>query len=126
MTVADFSLVRKTPVTIVRHSEGSYVNGRWVEGTESSVIIQANVHPFSDYQVYLLPEADRTKSWMWLFTADLVRSKKEGTQGHGADRFLWDGEWYEVMKTQKFSMGVRDHYEAKCARIELTPDAPSS
>lgn len=124
MSIAQFSLVKKTPVTILRHSEGSYVDGEWVEGAETSTIIQANVHPFSDYQVMMLPESDRTKSWVWLFTADEVRIKKEGPSGvaHGADRFVWDGDTYEAMKVQKYSMSVRDHYEIKAARVELTPN----
>lgn len=122
MSIAQFSLVRKVPVTILRHSEGSFVDGDWVEGSEVEVIVQANVHPFSDYQVSILPESDRTRSWMWMFTADVVRSKKEGAGGYGADRFEWDGDMYEVMKTQNFKMGVQDHFEAKCARVELTPN----
>ena len=125
MTIADFSLVRKTPVTILRHAQGSWVDGDWVEGAEQEVIIQANVHPFSDYQVMMLPESDRTKSWMWLFTASLVRQKKEGIGGYDADRFVWEGDLYEVRMVQTFSMGVRDHREAKCVRVEVTPDAPS-
>lgn len=122
MSIAQFSLVKKVPVTILRHSEGSYIDGEWVEGVQQRIIIQANIHPFSDYQVSILPESDRTRSWMWLFTADLVRQKKEGTEGYGADRFMWDGDLYEVMKTQNFRMGVRDHFEAKCARVELSPN----
>lgn len=122
MSIAQFSLVNKVPVTILRHAPGSFVKGDWVEGAEQQVTIKANVHPFSDYQVMMLPEADRTKSWMWLFTADLVRQKKEGTNGWGADRFMWDGDLYEVMAVQNFKMGVRDHREARCARIEITPN----
>jgi len=122
MSIAQFSLVRKTPVTILRHSQGYYLNGDWVEGVEQQVVIQANVHPFSDYQVMLLPESDRTKSWMWLFTADLVRQKKEGVGGWGADRFMWDGDLYEVMAVQNFRMGVVDHREIKAGRVEVTPN----
>ena len=122
MTIAQFSLVKKAPVTILRHAEGSYVDGEWVEGVETSVVIQANVHPFSDYQVSIMPESDRTKSWLWLFTADLVRQKKEGTDGYGGDRFLWEGDLYEIMKVQTYTMTVRDHRECKCARVELTPN----
>lgn len=122
MSIAQFSLVKKTPVTILRHAEGSYIDGEWVEGGEVSVVIQANVHPFSDYQVMMLPESDRTKSWLWLFTSDLVRQKKEGVGGYGADRFMWDGDLYEIMKTENYRMTVVDHREAKCARIELTPN----
>jgi hypothetical protein len=122
MTIAQFSLVKKVPVAILRHSEGEFVDGDWVEGAERQVIIQANIHPFSDYQVSILPESDRTRSWVWLFTSSLIRQKKEGAQGYGADRFEWDGDLYEVMKVQNFRMGVRDHFEAKCARVELTPN----
>jgi len=122
MSIAQFSLVKKTPVTILRHAEGSYVDGEWVEGSETSVPIMANVHPFSDYQVSIMPESDRTKSWLWLFTSDVVRQKKEGVGGYGADRFLWQGDLYEVMKVQTYAMTVQDHHEAKCARVELSPN----
>lgn len=122
MSIAQFSLVKKTPVSILRRAEGSYVDGEWVEGSETTVPILANVHPFSDYQVMMLPESDRTKSWLWLFTADLVRQKREGTGGYGGDRFVWEGDLYEIMKVQTYSMTVQDHRECKCARIELTPN----
>lgn len=120
MTVAQFSLVNKVPVDILRHELNTRVNGHVVEGAQSTVTIMANVHPFSDYQVMMLPESDRTKSWMWLFTSDMVRSKREGS--FGPDRFYWDGDLYEIMATQKFSMSVSDHFEAKCARVELSPN----
>lgn len=122
MSVAEFTLVRKTPVVITRQTAGSYVDGEWVEGTDSSVTVQANVHPFTDYQVMLLPESDRTKAWLWFFTADPIRHKKEGTAGYGGDRFTWNGEVYEMMKVQQYQMGPRDHFEGKAARIELTPN----
>jgi hypothetical protein len=124
MSIAQFSLVKKTPITILRHAEGSYVDGEWVEGSETSVVIQANVHPFSDYQVMMLPETDRTKSWLWLFTADLVRQKKEGPigVGYGADRFMWQGDLYEIMKVETYVMQVQDHRECKCTRVEITPN----
>jgi len=122
MSIADFSLVHKVPLTLLRQEPGTRVNGNWIEGTEVSLTIKGNYHPFSDYQVMNLPEADRTKSWMWLFTTDLVRSKKEGVDGYGPDRVYLDGELYEVMASQKFSMRVRDHWEIKLVRLELTPN----
>lgn len=122
MSIAQFSLVKKTPIDILRHAQGSYVDGEWVEGAETTVTIQANVHPFSDYQVSIMPESDRSKSWLWLFTASEVRQKKEGSAGNGGDRFVWQGELYEIMKTQCYSMTVSDHWEAKCARVEVSPN----
>lgn len=122
MSIAQFSLVKKTPVDILRHAEGSFVDGDWVEGAETTVTISANVHPFSDYQVSIMPESDRTRSWLWLFTSDVVRQKKEGTSGYGADRFVWQGDLYEILKVQTYSMTVSDHREAKCAKVESTPN----
>lgn len=122
MSIAQFTLVKKIPVTFTRITQGSYVNGDWVEGTPSNIVIDANVHPFSDYQVFMLPEADRSRSWMWVFTASELRARKEGASGYGGDRFTWDGEVYEIMKTQKYSMSVQDHFESKATRVELTPN----
>lgn len=122
MTVAGFLLVKKTPITLFRTTAGSYVDGVWVEGTESSVPIEANVQPFSDYQYMILPESDRTKQWVWVFSESEIRTLKEGNGGHAADEFIWNGERYKVMKTQRFQMTVQDHWEAKAVRIELTPN----
>jgi len=124
MSIAQFSLVRKVPVTLLRRSQDVYDDntGKVVKGVEEQVVIQANVHPFSDYQVSILPESDRTRSWLWVFTSDLIRSKKEGLDGYGPDIFEWDGDMYEVMKTQNFKMGVQDHREAKAAKIGPTPN----
>lgn len=123
MTVAQFSLVKKVPLQLTRTvSAGHREDGDWVEGETSVVTIQANVQPFSDYQVYILPEADRSKNWLWVFSSSNMFQKKEGAVAREGDRFIWNGEWYEVMKTQTFEMRVRDHTEAKAARIELTPN----
>lgn len=122
MSIAQFSLVNKVPILISRHEQDTYVKGKPVEGAETLVTIQANVHPFSDYQVMMLPEADRTKSWVWLFTSDLVRQKKEGVSGNGADRFDWLGDTYEVRAVQTYVMRIQDHREARCVRVELSPN----
>lgn len=120
MSSAQFSLVKKVPVDILRHAQDTYVNGRLVVGAVTTVTVQANVHPFSDYQLMLLPDAERSKSWVWMFTSCEVRQKKEGSWG--ADQFYWDGDLYEVMKSQHYVMQTRSHFEAKAVRKELTPN----
>jgi hypothetical protein len=122
MTVAGFLLVKKTPITIYRSAAGSYVDGEWVEGVEAEVLVEANVQPLSDYQYMILPESDRTKQWVWVFSSSELRTLKEGIGGYAADEFVWNNERYKVMKTQRFQMTVQDHWEAKAARIPLTPD----
>lgn len=120
MSVAQFSLVKKVPVDIIRHAVDTYVNGRLVVGAATTFTVMANVHPFSDYQLMLLPDAERTKSWVWMFTTDEVRQKKETFWG--SDQFVWDGDLYEVMRSQNYKMGVVDHFEIKAVRKELSPN----
>lgn len=120
MSTAQFSLVKKVPVEITRHEKDTYVNGRLVVGAISTFTVMANVHPFSDYQLMILPDAERSKSWVWMFTTGDVRQKKETFWG--ADQFIWDGDLYEVVKSQNFKMGVVDHREIKATRVELSPN----
>jgi hypothetical protein len=122
MSIAEFSLVRKTPLTLYRQSPGSFVEGDWVEGAEVTVDILANVQPLRDYEYMIMPEADRTKQWVWVFSSSEMRTLKEGSGGWAADEFIWNDERYRVMKTQRYQMSVRDHWEAKAARIPLTPN----
>jgi hypothetical protein len=122
MSIAEFTLVKKVPLLLTRSSgPGHHEDGEWIPGETSEITIQANVQPFSDYQVMILPESDRTKNWVWVFSATTMFQKKEGSVAREGDKFRWNGEWYEIMKTQTFQMGVRDHTEAKAARIEISP-----
>ena len=38
-----FLLTKTVPITLLRYTQGSYVNGDWVEGTETQVEIKANI-----------------------------------------------------------------------------------
>jgi len=123
-----FLLTHKIPLTIFRKSEGSYVNGRWVEGTTSEIVLQVNIQPLKPYEVLMLPEADRTRAWVKFYSADYARTLKEGTGGWSADEFIRKNDRYKIMKVDDWTngMGILEHVKIQAARIELTPDAPSS
>lgn len=123
-----FLLTHKIPLTIFRKSEGSYVNGRWVEGSISEIVLQVNIQPLKPYEILMLPEADRTRAWVKFYSADYARTLKEGTGGWSADEFIWKNGRYKIMKVDDWTngMGILEHVEIQAARIELTPDAPSS
>lgn len=121
MTVAGFLLVKKTPLTIYRKSGiGSYVNGVWTEAAETTVEIQANVQPYQFNQYQIMPEADRSKKWLRVFSGSELKTLKEGSWA--ADEFIWDGDRYQVMKVDRYMMQTRDHFEILAARIPLTPN----
>lgn len=122
MSKPQFLLVKKKPVVFTRREPSRYVNGRLVPGAEVQLTIEANIHPFSDYQVSIMPEADRTKDWLWVFSAEELRLKKEGPNGHGADTFEWLGDTYEIMKVAQYDMGILDSFQCKAAKIGPTPN----
>ncbi|QYW06640.1 hypothetical protein uav_108 [Pseudomonas phage UAVern] len=69
----------------------------------------------------LLPEADRSKACLKVYTqGEPLWELKEGTDGHAADQFYWQGDLYEVMKVINYAMGVLNHFKAICMRVELT------
>lgn len=124
MLKPQFLLTHKIPLTIFRKSEGSYVNGRWVEGTTSEIVLQVNIQPLKPYEIYMLPEADRTRAWVKFYSADYARTLKEGTSGWSADEFIWKGDRYKIMKVDDWTngMGILEHVRVQAARIELTPN----
>ena len=124
MLKPSFLLTNKIPLTIYRRSEGSWVNGEWVEGSAINVEVQANVQPVKPHQLLIFPESERSKKWLRVFSADLLRTLKEGTNGWDADEFEWKGERFKIMKVDDWTegMGILEHCEALAVRVELTPN----
>lgn len=115
-----FLLTKKIPLTIIRSTQGGYVNGGWVEGTETQVPLEVNIQPFKDQDLLLLPEADRSREWYKIYCADEIRMDKQGTSGWSADEFVYEGNRYKVMKVKFYEMGILDHYRATAARLEIS------
>ena len=115
-----FLLTKKIPLTIIRSTQGSYVNGEWVEGTETQVPLEVNIQPFKDQDLLLLPEADRSREWYKIYCANEIRMDKQGTSGWSADEFVYEGDRYKVMKVKFYKMGILDHYKAHAARLEIS------
>lgn len=124
MLKPQFLLTHKIPLTIFRKSEGSYVNGRWVEGSTSEIVLQVNIQPLKPYEILMLPEADRTRAWVKFYSADYARTLKEGIGGWSADEFIWKSDRYKIMKVDDWTngMGILEHVRVQAVRIELTPN----
>ena len=120
MLKPQFLLTKKIPLTILRKSAGSYVEGEWIPGTEVEVPREVNIQPFKDQDLLLLPEADRSKEWYKLYCAEDLLTLKQGTGGWAADEFVWEGDRYKIMKSKFYKMGILDHWKAHAARIELS------
>lgn len=114
--------VGRTTLDITRTTASTYVNGRAVPGTSTVVQVVCNVQPvLKTSDTLMLPESDRSKACLKVYTdGGVLKSLKEGGNGWAADRFMWQGDLYEVMKVISYDMGVLNHYKAVCMRVELT------
>ena len=122
-----FLLTGKTALAIKRKTAGSYNNdGVYSEGTTTTFDIVANVQPnLTRNEMMLLPEGERSKQTLKLYTSSALRMRREGANGHDADEFNWtdmngDTGTYQVMKLIGYQMGVLNHQKALCVRKELT------
>lgn len=112
----------RVTLDITRRAEMTYVNGRPVPGVDTIVPVVCNVQPvLKSSDTIMLPEADRSKACLKVYTqGSALRGLKEGVGGYSADRFMWQGDLYEVMKVINYAMGILNHYKAICMRVELT------
>ena len=115
-----FLLTKKIPLDLLRKTAGSYVDGEWVEGTETNIPIEVNIQPLKEAELLLLPEADRGRQWWKMYSASEIRMDKQGASGWAADEFVYQGDRYKVMKVENTMMGILNHFKALAARMELS------
>lgn len=122
MLKPQFLLTHKIPIEITRRSLGDWVDGDWVEGSTTTFTAMVNIQPLKPYEILMLPESERTRSWWKVYSADVLRTAKEGS--HDADEFVWKGDRYKIMKVDDWTsgMGILEHTKSQAVRIELTPN----
>lgn len=124
-----YRLIRFSTLDVYRESQGSFVDGDWVDGTTTRFTVKAKIQPLGDTALALLPESDRNKSWVRVYiqeiqssTISALRAAQQGVGGWGADEFVWGGFRYRVMKDANHNDSCIDHTRVLAARIELTPN----
>lgn len=124
----NYRLIKFFPLTVYRKNQGSYVNGLWVEGTETNFTVNVKIQPLKDTELMILPEALRNRAWVKLYvqagspSTPVLRCAQQGTGGYGADFFVWQGYRYEVMKESNYQDSVLEHTRVLAARVEITPN----
>jgi hypothetical protein len=101
---------RKTQ-TIKRTVPGSYVNGVYVEGTETTLTIQASVQPMSGNDLVAVPEGRRASDMVKLYTSTDLFSQGDAGSGQSPDRLTYRGKDYEIYTKEPNQMGVVSHYK---------------
>jgi len=103
------SLLGSETITLKRRAAGSYVNGHFVPGAESSSSIEASVQPLTGSEILQLPEADRKKEVWKVFSESEILAN---------DTITKSSKNYEVRSVRDFSVHSISHYEAVMVLIE--------
>lgn len=108
-----FLLTGKVDLSINRYPVPTYVKGSLVQGSPTIVVVKANVQPVArSTGTQFLPEEAKVKRALILWSAEELKQKIEYGTIQQADRFIWEGEEYEIIRSIHYSMGRLDHYEA--------------
>lgn len=108
-------------VSVTRTTGGSRVKGAWVKGASTELTIQANIQPvMKGTDTLLLPEGDRSKEIIKIYTTSELLSRKEGASPVDGDIIEYDGKSFEVMRVISYKMGILNHTKAIAVRRELT------
>lgn len=119
-TTPQFLLTHKVPIQVRRYGEGSWVDGYFVNGVETTLDIEANVQPLRGHELLTLPEADRTKESIKVYCVETLNTVEEVGQKK-ADIVIWEGKKFQAIKTMTYKMGVLDHTKTICYRLPETP-----
>lgn len=103
---------RKT-LTVSRRSAGTYVDGLWVEGSESAFTVQASVQPLSPKEVLLLPEGRRTEQSFVLLTD----TELNVTTSTNPDTVTIYGRKFEILKVEQWQNTILPHY--RCVAVSM-------
>jgi hypothetical protein len=86
-------------VTLKRTAPGSFVNGIYVPGAETSSTIIASVQPMSSMEMENYPELQRSSEVLKLYCAEELQVAKEST-GAVADKIVMRGKTYQVQRVE--------------------------
>lgn len=113
----------RIPVNLYRKAAGSYVNGVWVEGAETLILITASIQPTSGEEMLSLPEGRRNKKTYSLFTSTDINLIVGSTNPDQVQIF---GERYEVVRVEPWQnnppvFGIVNHYKFYAQALEAIP-----
>ena len=110
----------RVSVKLYRKNAGSYVNGVWVEGSETLIPITASIQPTTGEEMLSLNEGRRNKKTYCLFTStnvDII------VNGKNPDQVEIYGERYEVFRVEPWQnhpavFGITNHYKFYASALE--------
>lgn len=93
------------------YSAGSYVNGIWVEGTETVTTFTADIQPVSGEEAAALNIGSDNIGKIKIYTNNMLKIKTEGATPQSGDIVTWngDGKDYEVVGVLNYDNNIINH-----------------
>lgn len=111
------SMLGATSVSVLRRS-GAFVDGTWTVAATSTLTVTASVQELNGREFLALPEAQRIRHPIKLYTeADALRTADEDT-GAMADIVTWNGDQYEVDTVQNRTAGPLPHWKFTALKLK--------
>ena len=98
---------------------GEWVNSRWVPGTPSAPTnFRASIQDINGFALSILPEGERNKRPIWIYTDQALQIVNTDTQTKGSI-VTYLGFQYEVQSLQDWTQNVDyPFYQYKATRLE--------
>ena len=114
-------------IQVIRGGNGHYENGYWVQEAPTKFDIIGSAQPLSPRESLLLPEGDRVKEWLKIYTKTELKShRKDECTLVTADRVIINSKKYVVMKVWPFDLANKmalKHWKIEvCLENENTID----
>lgn len=115
-----FRLIRTKNIDILRYGAGSYVKGKWVKGSTTTVPIKAVVAPvIKQSMLQFLPETLRAKKVFRVFSNTKLNGFQDKEEKQQADEFILNGETFRVVKVGEWEdVGTFTGYEAYAIKVD--------
>ena len=104
----------RSPVTIIHKEGGHYVDGHWVNGTETQRTIMADIQSWKQEKMEKLPEGRRLDQTDKMFTDEPLDTVNDDEP----DIVLVDGVRYEVLACYPFQHNLVNHYKIELQKCE--------
>lgn len=116
--------VFRSPLTVYRWTDGAYVNGRWVEATQTTIPITASIQPTTGEDTQLVPEGRNPQKTYKLYTSTPIKTISDTNP----DQIEIFGERYEVIQVfpwqNNANFAIVNHYKFIAMLIDPLTPAP--
>ena len=112
------NLGKKNHLVVRTSGTGDYIDGEYIEALEIELFIRANIQPsMASYRTQLLPEGDRNKEAITIYSNDWLYTARSGTEiPLPCDLVVYRGAKWEVVVARPYG-NFGEHCEALAIKL---------